>query len=85
MARNSGDWLGEGIAVLDLCNLPREISSEDVRAILRENGIGEPHHPNAWGALMRKLAMTRNLRIVGYVKSSLPSAHSRRVALWGMN
>lgn len=48
-----------------------------------QNTIGEPNHPNAWGALFRT-AMRRGLLIdTGRMtKSSITTSHSRRIPVY---
>ena len=54
---------------------PKEFTIEDFRIYAAANGLPEPSHPNAWGALSRR---HRNLiKQVGYTQSQRPLAHSR--------
>ena len=54
---------------------PNEFTIEDFRVYAHDDGLDEPNHPNAWGALSRR---HRNLiKQVGYTQSQRPLAHSR--------
>jgi len=45
-------------------------------------GIGEPHHPNVWGAMassfLKSLLNDELIEECEMIKASLPSSHSRR-------
>jgi hypothetical protein len=54
---------------------PEEFTIEDFRMYAAGNGLPEPHHPNAWGALSRRHRTL--IKPVGYTQSQRPLAHSR--------
>ena len=75
---NSADW-----ALVSQVNFtfwlehvaPHEFSIEDFRIYAAANGMPEPHHVNAWGALSKRFKHL--IRPVGYTQSQRPLAHSR--------
>ena len=54
---------------------PTEFSIEDFRIYAAKNGMPEPHHPNAWGAMSKRFSHL--IQPVGYTQSQRPAAHSR--------
>lgn len=62
------------------CHMAGSFSIQDFRAACT---IGEPHHPNAWGAFWNGLAKQKIIVPTGeHAKSRLPGCHARPVALW---
>ncbi len=56
---------------------------EDVRREARDQNIPEPHHHNAWGAVMSRLAKSGTIvRTDRMVASTRPQAHARRIPVW---
>lgn len=53
------------------------VCSDDLRAVAKVMQL-EPNHPNAWGSVFGKAGWT----CIGYMKSELPSNHSRIIAKW---
>ena len=52
------------------------VTSDDVRLWANLNDI-YPNHHNAWGAVFN-----RGFNRVGFVKSQIPSNHSRMISVW---
>jgi hypothetical protein len=52
-----------------------EFSLEQFRAWAEANGLPQPHHPNAWGGLTKKLAPY--ITPVGFTQSTRTAAHAR--------
>ena len=82
---NSEPWMRAAVSTLERARLETPWTCDDLREVLEAANLGEPHHPNAWGALARNVAKARGLKIVGYTKSGRASAHVRRIAQWGNN
>ena len=56
---------------------------EDFRAWALHRLYQQPHHSNAWGALVRTAALRRIIVKTGvYVQATDPAARARIVALW---
>jgi hypothetical protein len=53
------------------------VCSDDLRIYAKEIGL-EPTSPNAWGVIFRG----NGWRVVGHVKSSIPSNHRREIKMW---
>ena len=53
------------------------VTTDDLRG---DTLIGEPGHPNAWGAVFRD----KRFKPVGYTKSQIPSTHARMIRVWGL-
>lgn len=58
-------------------------TGEDIRKAVYEAGVSDPHHPNAWGAMVRS-AYSRNL--IAPTGRWLPmlfkASHARRTMEW---
>lgn len=58
--------------------LPDVFTGEDIRALV-SSFVGQPHHPNAWGALTMALVRQNHIVATGTVaKMKTPSSHARR-------
>ena len=57
-------------------------TSDDLREKCKERGVPEPHHHNAWGALIFAAACKGTIHDIGRRKSRLPAARGRMLALW---
>lgn len=62
----------------------KEFTFDDVRMSAKKACFMPPHHPGAWGAVMRSAATSlKCIRKTGrYRKSSLVSSHSRPQEIW---
>lgn len=72
------DWRSEVQLAFDfwLDNFaPTTFSLEQFREFAEANGLPEPHHPNAWGGLAKKVA--HRIKPVGFTTSVRPQAHAR--------
>jgi hypothetical protein len=82
---NAGTWTDK--AMLELCSylvrMKEEFTLDDFRKYATEMGLTEPHHPNAWGALMNHAAKLNYIRFTGNVwESTRPQAHKRLIRGW---
>lgn len=58
-------------------------SVEDFREWALHRLYQQPHHLNAWGALVRVAALRRIIvKTGGYAQAKDPAAHARIIALW---
>ena len=78
-------WSDSAISLFDgiALQLPCTFTGEDLRLLLTDSGLGQPHHHNAWGALIMKLARTE--RIVGtdeYRNMKTKKSHARRTRVY---
>lgn len=72
-----------GGVVAELAIQGEPFSSNDVRACATERGVGEPHHPNAWGAAMTSAYRRGLIEKTGCsVKSKGSARNSARIAEW---
>jgi len=53
------------------------VCSDDLRVIADREGLS-PSHPNAWGSIFSR----NGWKCIGYMKSMIPSNHSRLIAKW---
>lgn len=76
------EWRAAALAcVSSVASRLRWLSIHDVRRECERAGIGEPHHHNVWGALLRSAkGVVRHTGAT--VKNPSPSAHARTVGLW---
>ena len=58
-------------------------TGEDIRLALEVAGIDEPHHPNAWSAVIggriRVWLRTNRIQMEGWKAGADPKAHARRM------
>lgn len=75
---NAGEWMGwiRREAIL-IAARNGTVTSSDLREVANRHDR-QPHHPNAWGSVFRG----KGWKLVGYEKSTVPSAHARRIAIW---
>jgi len=75
--RHNTDFVAimRGVAV-DFATIHGRVTSDDVRLYANLHDI-YPAHPNAWGAVFKD-----GFRRVGFVKSQIPSNHSRMISVW---
>jgi hypothetical protein len=95
VTEGSADWHEAGLLALaelrkreraaGLRGWGREATGEELKARLVPL-IGEPHHVNAWGALINSAARAGLLLDTGRtVKCRLPVSHARRTVVWRWN
>ena len=57
-------------------------TGDDVRAQALERSLGQPSHPNAWGAAMSTASKRGVIQAVGYTASTQVSRHGAIVRQW---
>lgn len=68
-------------ALVRVARHQRELTADDVRAV---DGLEDPHHPNAWGAVFMRAVRTGVIVNTGRtVNSDRPDAHRRRIPVYG--
>lgn len=79
-----GGWrAGVDAVVADLAGSGVAFTSADVRALAAERGLGDPDHPNAWGAVMTAAKKRGQIEKTGrYVGSAAAGRHSAAIAEW---
>lgn len=64
----------------------REFKGEDIRLFCLLGGVGEPDHPNAWGAVLgaalRRELKDGRIRFIGTAYSEAGKSHRHRYALY---
>src|SRR6056297_335820 len=78
VTENSQPWMDRAAAAA--LKMPDgECTGEDIRLHVSEL-VGDPHHHNAWGALINRLIRNRVIYSTGMTcHAKLPKAHARRV------
>ncbi len=72
---NAGDWIESALARIP--GLSGELTGEDIRFALVKI-IGEPHHANAWGALIKTAKGRGLIQNTGqYVPMRAANSHAR--------
>ena len=82
---NAGDgWRERALSVVfDVATDNRELTMADVRRRGVSDGLDEPHHPNAWGALLKAAAQEGWIeQTESFRQSDLQSARARMVRVW---
>lgn len=82
---NSGAWLEDAGAALEklVADMPgQECPWEGFKAILLGEGLRPPHHPNCWGALVRRAVKAGWLVRVGYCTASSPESHGTEMRVY---
>lgn len=78
-------WLDRALKVLPYMKREHEVATgEGMRVWLRANGLEEPQHPNAWGALTMAAVRRGLIADTGrVVKMTLnDKSHGRRTPVW---
>ncbi len=76
------DWMGEAIATVSLLiRIGEDFTTDSVLDLLDQKEV-RTHETRALGAVMRKFAVTGDIRAVGYRKSDRASCHNRPKAIW---
>ena len=52
VTRNSADWMQSALVAISKIQRGTEVIGEDIRIMIRDK-VGDPHHHNAWGALIK--------------------------------
>lgn len=61
----------------------REFTSDMFRSFAEEEGLPDPHHPNAWGSLLYRSIKTHGLIDTGWrALSTRASGHRREIKIW---
>jgi len=89
---NAGEWRLHCRRAIEawiaLCRRGHEFTAEDIRTDI-ESTVGDPHHPNAWSALIG--SVLRQARKAGVIEltdvclASRPEAHGRLTRLYRKN
>jgi len=84
VSHNAGRWVDRALEMVSRVIPPRaEVTSEEIRFALTDNGLEAPHHYNAWGALT-VAAVKRGLLVdtgrLGQMRG--PKSHARRTPIW---
>lgn len=82
--RSSEVWRKQALRLVQcLAASGGEITIDDVREAARCSGLYEPHHHNAWGALMHQAARKGFIvRTDIFRKSTRPEAKARMIRVW---
>ena len=87
VSENAGEWREAVRRYVDIWfnETPQGaiFTGEDIRLELQDVGVDEPHHANAWsaviGARIRTWLKTGQIQIDGWKAASDPKAHARRM------
>ena len=78
-ANSDEEWKDAVDAVIArLAATGEKFTADNVRAA----GVGEPHHPNAWGARFTAARRKGLVERIGFDESARPAGHARAVAVW---
>jgi hypothetical protein len=87
---NSGEWKhivrGLGETWMARQSVNTTFTGEDIRMFVQSMGVPQPHHPNAWGAviggIIRRALKVKDIEVVGIRGSNNPTSHARRVVVY---
>ena len=87
---NSGEWKhltrSAAEAFIAYQKVGASFSGEDIRLTLQDQGIEQPHHPNAWGAVLggviRRELKSGKIAIVGIRSSVDPVSHATKAIMY---
>lgn len=80
---NSGDWMTRAYRALLTIEPGTELTGEDVRRHITDGGCSAPHHPNAWGALIRVAVVRGALSDTGRMtQMKAVKSHARRTPVY---
>jgi len=83
---NSGSWSETAQAVFAIIR-PKvagtEMTGEDIRRLMCDAGMHQPHSPNAWGAFINLLVRRKLIEPTNtYRQMSTPTSHARKTAVY---
>lgn len=85
VARNNQEWMEEAVRMAEYYighwRGEGQFDGDDIRSYVTTN-LGNPFHPNAWGALINTLVKKGLIVRCGYRKSERPSAHARIIQVY---
>lgn len=83
VAENSGGWWDEAMTSLRKVPLGTEGTAEKFGRLMREGGLGPPHHPNVWGAFTNRALKAGLLEDLDTRRPmEKPSSHARRTPVY---
>lgn len=82
VSENNSDWMADALDLLAALDL-EDGTGEDFRLWLTQRGLGDPSHPNAWGACMM-MARKRGLIVPTdrYRASRCTPSHARKLMVY---
>jgi hypothetical protein len=78
---NAGSWMGAALARIETLRQWRG-TSEELRLQLIRDGLPQPHHHNAWGALTAHAVKRHLLSFAGYGRMKTRKSHARRTPIY---
>lgn len=76
-------WLEEAVASFTSAAPTGEFTGEELRTTLLAAGLTEPHHHNAWGALVMTLVRRKLIQATGaYRAMSTTRSHARKTPVY---
>lgn len=82
---NNEAWAEQAASMLPgaLAQVPLFFTGEDLRVVLREAGLPEPRHPNAWGGLINTAVRKGWMTPTGtHRPMRLPRSHARQTPVY---
>lgn len=74
---NSGDWMTRAVVSVSLIETGTLMTGEDIRVRI-VSIVGEPHHHNAWGAMIKNAITQKLILPTGKWRCmKLPQSHAR--------
>lgn len=74
---NAGDWMDKALAAVVLLKSGELMTGEDIRVAIVDD-VGEPHHHNAWGAMIKNAMKQRLVVPTGkWRPMKLKQSHAR--------
>jgi len=74
---NAGEWMERAVLTVATLDSGRLMTGEDIRCSI-VGIVGEPHHHNAWGAMIKNALKQKLIRPTGKWKAmQLPQSHAR--------
>tara|TARA_S200002703_G_scaffold158798_1_gene170155 strand:+ start:10222 stop:10536 length:315 start_codon:yes stop_codon:yes gene_type:complete len=83
MDNQAAEWRADVAKVIgSLAASGREFTNDDVRELANLTGVGQPTHPNAWGASISAARKRNEIELVGYRTSTQTSRHAGVNRVW---
>jgi len=81
-AHQTDEWKDAVMGIIERLADAGTFTNDDVRGVAVAQMIGEPEHPNAWGAMVSAAQTAGTIETCGYTTSTQASRHGSVMRIW---